>query len=89
MTSSHLLRSPCDKWVYLFQYDFSGIIGGYGICVHILYGHRDFLYGHLATDREMTYGGCAEIVRKSCYAGEVAVQSPQIPHENRTALVRA
>ena len=31
--------------------------------------------------------GCAEIKLKSCDAGAVAVQSPQIPHRNRTVLV--
>ena len=31
---------------------------------------------------------CAEIVRKSCNVSAVAVQSPQLPHRNRTEPVR-
>ena len=33
-------RTPCDKFVCDFRYDFGGIVGSYGICVHIVYGHR-------------------------------------------------
>ena len=31
MPSSHLPRTPCDKFVYDFPYDFLGIVGGYGL----------------------------------------------------------
>ena len=53
MPSSHLLRAPCDKWVFTFPYDISGIVGGYGIrqCFHIVNGHRAiffFLYGNFS-----------------------------------------
>ena len=92
MPCSHLLRVPCDKWIYDFPYDFSGIVAGYGLrhmCSHCMRASCEYLYGHLATCRAKPYGGCAKIVRKSCDAGAVAMQSPQIPHGNRTSLVRA
>ena len=81
MPSSHLLRAPCDKWVYDFPYDFSGTVGGYGPRASC-----DFLYG--SSDWSGKAAGSAKIVRKSCGAGAVAVQFPQIPHRNRMALVR-
>ena len=38
MPSPHLLCATCDKWVYNFLYDFSGVVGSYGLqCLH----HRD------------------------------------------------
>ena len=45
MACSHLLRALCDKWVYSFPYDFFRHrrwlrATGYGVCVHIVYGHR-------------------------------------------------
>ena len=43
----------------------------------------------MSTGWAKLYGGCAEIVQKSCNADAVAVQSLQIPHGNRTAPVRA
>ena len=46
----------------------------------------DFLYWHLAPGRALPYRGCAEIVRKSCNTGAVAMQTPR---ENRRTLVRA
>ena len=51
-------------------------------CVRACY----FLYGHLATDRAKPME--AEIVRKSCDAGAVGVQSPQSQYGNRTTLSR-
>ena len=53
---------------------------------HRVRASYDFLYGHLVTGRAKPYGGCVEIVRKSCDADAVTVQSP---HGNRTGLVRA
>ena len=91
-SSSHLPRTPCDKFLYYFLCEFLGIVGGYGlrhICVHIVYGHRAFSstgprgQPGVNPDRD-----CAEIVRKSCNVGAVAVQSPQPPHGNRTEPVR-
>ena len=56
---------------------------------HCVRASCDFLYGHLATGRGKPYGDCAENVWKSCDAGAVAVQPPQILHVNRTTLVGA
>ena len=76
MPSSHLPRTPCDKFVYDFLRDFLGIVGGYGICVHIVYGHRAFSStGPREQPGVNPYRDCAEIVRKSCNVSAVAVQS--------------
>ena len=83
---------PAINGSMIFPYDFSGIVAGYGLrhmCSHCMRASCEYLYGHLATCRAKPYGGCAKIVRKSCDAGAVAMQSPQIPHGNRTSLVRA
>ena len=62
---------------------------GYGICVHIVYGHRAISStGPRGQPGVNPYRDCAEIVRKSCNVSEVAVQSPQPPHGNRTEPVR-
>ena len=48
MPSSHLPRTPCDKFVYKFPCDFGGIVGGYGLrhmCSHCLRASCDFFYG--------------------------------------------
>ena len=92
MPSSHLPRTPCDKFVYDFPCDFLGIVGGYtgyGICVHIVFGHRAISSkGPRRQPGVNPYRDCAEIVRKSCNVITVAVQSPQPPHGNRTEPVR-
>ena len=80
MPSSHLPRTPCDKFVYDFPCDFLGIVGGYGLrhmCSHCLRASCNFLLN--------PYRDCAEIVRKSCNVSAVAVQSPQ----PRTKIVRS
>ena len=99
MNCSHLLRAPCDKWVCDFPYEFSGIVDGFMLrrmrsncvrasCVFLfLFFFFFFLHGHLAKRRAKPHGDCAEIVRKSCNSGAVAVQTPKIPHGNCTALV--
>ena len=57
---------------------------GYGICVHIVYGHRAISsMGPRGQPGVHPYRDCAEIVRKSCNVSAVAVQSPQPPHGNR------
>ena len=62
---------------------------GYGICVHIVYGHRAISStGPRAANRVNPYRDSAEIVRKSCNVSAVAVQSPQPPHRNRIEPVR-
>ena len=58
----------------------------YGICVHLLYGHRaNSSTGPRGLPGVNPYRDCAEIVRKSCNVSAVAVQSP---HGNRTEPVR-
>ena len=93
MPSSHLPRTPCDKFVYDIPCDFLGIVGGYGlrhiICVHIIYGHRAISStGPRAQPGVNPYRDCVEIVRKSCNVSAVALQSPHPPHGNRTEPVR-
>ena len=96
MPSSHLPRTPCDKFVYNFPCDFLGIIGGYGLrhmCSHCLRASCNFFYrasggGGGGQPAVNPYRDSAEIVRKSCNVSAVAVQSPQPPHGNRTELVR-
>ena len=47
MPSSHLPRTPCDKFVYDFPCDFGGIVGGYGLrhmCSHCLRASCYFFY---------------------------------------------
>ena len=62
---------------------------GYGICVHIVYGHRAISStGPRGQPGVNPYRDCAEIVRKSCNVSAVAVQSLQPPHRNRTEPVR-
>ena len=62
---------------------------GYGICVHIVYGHRAiYSPGPRGQPRANPYRDYAEIVRKLCNVSTVAVQSPQPPHGNRTEPVR-
>ena len=89
MLSSHLPRMQCDEFVYDFQCGFLGIVGGYGVCVHIGYEHCAIScmgpQGHAGVN---PYRGCAEIVRKSCNLSAVAMQSPEPPHGNRTEPVR-
>ena len=47
MPGLHLPRTPYDLFVYDFPYDFSGIVGGYSVCVYI-HAMCDFLYRLLA-----------------------------------------
>ena len=69
-----------------------GIVGGYtgyGICVHIVYGHRAISSaGPRGQPGVNPYRDCAEIVRILCNVSAVAVQSPQPPHGNGMAPVR-
>ena len=62
---------------------------GYGICVHIFYGHCAISStGPRGQPRVNPYRDCAEIVQKSCNFSAVAMQSPQPPHGNHTEPVR-
>ena len=61
-----------DLFVYVFQYGFSGFVGGYGVCVYILYGHRAISF--------RAFGGRQnrrDTVRRSYGNRAVIVQSPQ------------
>ena len=73
MPSSHLPRTPCDKFVYDFPCGFWGIIGGYGLrhmCSHYLRASCDFLSGASGATRgksvQRLCGDCTEIVRSPC-----------------------
>ena len=90
MPSSHLPRMLCDEFIYDLLCDFLGIVGGYGVCVHIFYEHRAISStGPRGQPGVNPYRDCAKIVRKSCNVSAVAVQSLQPPHGNRTEPVRA
>ena len=58
---------------------------GYGICVHIIYGHRAI--SSTGPRGKSVQRLCGD-VRKSCNVSAVAVQSPHPPHGNRTEPVR-
>ena len=91
MPSSHLPRTPCDKFIYDFPSDFLGILGGYGLrrmCSHCLRASCDSPTGPRGQPGVNPYRDCAEIVRKSCNASAVVVQSPQPSHGNRMEPVR-
>ena len=62
---------------------------GYGVCVHIIYGHHAISStGPRGQPGVNPYRDCAEIVRKSCNFSADAVQSPHPQHGNRTEPVR-
>ena len=89
MLSSHLPQAPFDKFVYDVLCSYLGIIGGYCVCVHIVYEHRAIsCMGPRGQAGVNPYRGCVEIVQKSCNLSGVAVQSPQPPDGNRTEPVR-
>ena len=89
MPSLHLPRAPCDIFVYDFSVRFSGIVGGYGVCVYINTISCDFCNElSMDIDRDNSYGGCAEIARTSCNFSAVIAQSPQAFYENSTEPVR-
>ena len=76
MPSSHLPWTPCDNFVYDFPCNFLGIAGGYGLCVHIIYGYRAISSTRpRGQPGENPYRDCAEIVRKSCNVSAVAVHA--------------
>ena len=81
MPSSHLPRTPCDKFVYDFPCDFWGIVGGYGLrrmCSHCLRAFCDFFYGASGTETvRRLYGNLA-----------MSVQLPCSLHSLRTEIVR-
>ena len=89
MPSSHLPRTPCDKFVYDFPCDVLGIVGGYGLrhmCSHCLRASCDFFYGASGATRgksvQRLCRDCTEIVQCQCSFRAVS------PHGNRTEPVR-
>ena len=73
MLSSHLPRTPCDKFVYNFLCGFWGIVGGYGLrsmCSHCLRASCDFLYRPSGASRGKSVhrlcGDCAISVELPC-----------------------
>ena len=98
MPSSHLPRTPCDKFVYDFPCDFGGIVGGYGLrhmCSHCLRASCDFFYGASGATRsksvERLCGDCAEIVQCQCSCRAVSARKSYKAHAGivlRTVPVR-
>ena len=82
MSSSHLPRTPCDKFVYNFPCDFWAIVGGYGLrhmCSHCLRASCDFFYGASGATRgksvQRLCGDCTEIVQCQCSCRAVSAAS--------------
>ena len=81
MPSSHLPRTPCDKFAYDFHCAiFFGIVGGYGL--------RHMCSKCLWTSCNFFYGARGQPGVNTCTVSAVAVQSPQPLHGNRTEPVR-
>ena len=89
MPSSHLPRTPCDKFVYEFLCDFLGIVGGYGLrhmyshciqtsCIFLLRGLR----GNPGLFR-------TETVRRLYGNRAMSVQLPSSLRSLRTEIVRS
>ena len=82
MPSSHLPRTPCDKYIYDFPCDFLGIVGGYGLrrmCSHSLRALCDFFYGASGAtwgkSVQRLSGDCTEIVQCQCSCRAVYASS--------------
>ena len=81
MSSSHLLRAPCDKWVYDFPYDFKAS--------YVATAYEFTLCMNIVPFWRRAGQSCTEAVRTSYGNRAVPVQSPQISHGNRKVLERA
>ena len=84
MPSSHLPRTPCDKFVYDFPCDFLGIVGGYRLrhmCSHCLRASCNFFFGASGATRgysvQRLCGDCAEVVQCQCSCRPVSAASAQ------------
>ena len=82
MPSSHLPRTPCDKFVFDFPCDFLGIVGGYGLrhmCSHCLRESCNFFYGASGAtwgkSVQRLCGDCTQIVQCQCSCGPVSAAS--------------
>ena len=88
MPSSHLPRTPCDKFIYDFPCDFGGIVGGYGLrhmCSYCLRASCNFFYGASGATRGKSVD-CAEIV----YGNRaMSVQLPSSIRSLRAEIVRS
>ena len=82
MPSSHLPRTPCDKFVYEFPCDFLGIVGGSGLrhmCSHCLRASCNFFYGASGATRSKSVqrlcGDCTKIMQCQCSCRPVSAAS--------------
>ena len=85
MPGLHLLRTPYDLFVCDFPYDFSDIVGGYGVCISLYTNNVRFLAQAFSDGLGQNY---METVRRSYGNRAVIVQSQHLPHGNRTEPVR-
>ena len=93
MPSSHLPRTPCNKFVYDFPCDFLGIVGGYGLrhmCSHCLRASCDFFYGASGAIRgksvQTLCGNCTEIVQCQCSCRAVSADSARKSYGVRAGI---
>ena len=91
--SSHLPRTPCDKFVYDFPCDFGGIVGGYGLrrmCSYCLRASCDFFYGASGATRGKSVhrlcGDCTEIVQCQCSCRAVSAASARKSYGARAGI---
>ena len=93
MPSSHLPRTPCDKFVYDFPCDFGGIVGGYELrhmCSHCLRASCDFFNGASGATRgksvQRLCGDCTEIVQCQCSCRAVFATSARKSYGARAGI---
>ena len=82
LPSSHLPRTPCNKFVYDFLCEFWSIVGGYGLrrmSSHFLRASCDFFYGASGATRgksvQRLCGDCTEIMQCQCSCRAVSAAS--------------
>ena len=92
MPSSHLPRTPCDKFVYDFPCDLVGIVGGYGLwlmCSHCLGASCDIFYAASGATRDKSVQRlCRDFTEIVPMSVRLPCSLPQPPHWNRTEPVR-
>ena len=93
MPSSHLPRTPCDKFFYDILCDFFGIVCGYGLrrmCSHCLGASCDFFYGASGATRGKSVkrlcGDCTEIVQCQCSCRAVSAASARKSYGARAGI---
>ena len=93
MPSSHLPRTPCDKFFYDFLCDFFAIVCGYGLrrmCSHCLGALCDFFYGASGATRGKSVnrlcGDCTEIVQCQCSCCVVSAASARKSYGARAGI---